>query len=213
MFVAEDSVPAAPLTDTQLKALNQALEDAQPLGATPTHQALLAAYDILAQANGPERRSLVLITDGAPTFGLDENGECIGAGLEDEPIDPTLMLATVEEARGRGLHTFVIGSPGSENVRADLSAMAERGGTARAGCSAMGTDYCHFDMTAEPDLAAGLARALEETATSLCVSPAVRTVDVYASQHELPTAGIVTVHHPVLIPPRSVNESVMSVRE
>jgi len=60
----------------------------------------------------------------------------------------------------RGIRTFVIGSPGSEGARQSLSRMAEAGGTASAQCSHTGPNYCHFDMTTEPDLATGLTKAL-----------------------------------------------------
>jgi hypothetical protein len=59
-----------------------------------------------------------------------------------------------------GVKTFVIGSPGSEGAREDLSRMAEAGGTAAPGCSHDGPTYCHFDMTEEQDFAAALTEAL-----------------------------------------------------
>jgi hypothetical protein len=64
-----------------------------------------------------------------------------------------------------GVRTFVIGSPGSEQTRDVLSRLATEGGTAANDCSDAGPKYCHFDMTTEPDLAAGLRNALEEIAT------------------------------------------------
>jgi hypothetical protein len=38
--------------------------------------------------------------------------------------------------------------------------MAEAGGTAQAGCSHTGPNFCHFDMTQASDLASGLDDAL-----------------------------------------------------
>ena len=38
--------------------------------------------------------------------------------------------------------------------------MAEAGGTAKAGCSHNGPNYCHFDMTQQPDFGAALRDAL-----------------------------------------------------
>jgi hypothetical protein len=64
----------------------------------------------------------------------------------------------------RGVRTFVIGSPGSDGARENLSRMAEAGGTATPGCSHDGPTYCHFDMTQTQDFATALADALGQIA-------------------------------------------------
>ena len=65
------------------------------------------------------------------------------------------------------INTFVIGSPGSEdNQGADydnrsmMSRMAAAGGTATEGCNHDGPNYCHFDMTQEPEFLQALVDAL-----------------------------------------------------
>jgi hypothetical protein len=105
-----------------------------------------------------------LITDGEPTYGLTDTNTCFGIGTQR--VDSTALVAEVSAAFASGIQTFVIGSPGSETAREDLSRMAEEGGTARPGCSsAPGSDeYCHLDMTTEPDFGAALAGALGQVA-------------------------------------------------
>jgi hypothetical protein len=60
------------------------------------------------------------------------------------------------------IKTFVIGTPGSQAALEGLSAMARVGGTGPDGCSDMGPQYCHFDMTQSTDVAAGLTDVLGE---------------------------------------------------
>jgi hypothetical protein len=100
---------------------------------------------------------VVLITDGTPTYSLG----CVGTGRIQDPVDPGPLVSEAASALSEGVRTFVIGSPGSEDARQSLSRMAEAGGTARDGCSHAGPHYCHFDMTQETDLEAGLATTLE----------------------------------------------------
>jgi hypothetical protein len=101
-------------------------------------------------------RFVVLITDGIPTFSLG----CVGDGQADDPVDSAPLVDAARAAAANGIRTFVIGSPGSDEARGSLSRMAEAGGTAAAGCSHQGPNYCHFDMTREQDLGAGLTNAL-----------------------------------------------------
>jgi hypothetical protein len=101
-----------------------------------------------------------LITDGVPTFNLD----CSGDGQTG--VDNTPLVAAVDAAfkDASSVSTFVIGSPGSEGARGDLSQMASKGGTAKAGCSDAGPSYCHLDMTTATDFAEALSAGLAEVA-------------------------------------------------
>ena len=86
---------------------------------------------------------------------------CQGSGTQQDPADPTPLIPEAASALARGMKTFVIGSPGSEDARRSLSQMAEAGGTATEGCSHTGSPfYCHFDMTEEADFAVALRDAL-----------------------------------------------------
>ena len=139
-----------------------ALDGIVPNGATPTEGAYLFGLEQLAKTKLKGSQFLLLITDGTPTCTLD--CECTEDNLA---VDSTPLLADASDALAGGVHTFVIGSPGSEDTRNVLSALATNGGTAKAGCSDAGPVYCHLDMTPEPDLASGLASALEHVAESL----------------------------------------------
>jgi hypothetical protein len=139
-----------------------ALDDVEPVGATPTHGAYRFGLTQLTETVLPGNRFVLLITDGTPTCTLDCT--CTEDNL---PVDSQPLLDEATAALGQGIRTFVIGSPGSEDTRDVLSQLARVGGTAKPGCSDAGPAYCHFDMTAEPDLAGGLARALDEIALDL----------------------------------------------
>ncbi len=157
----------------------KALDAVVPNGATPTEGAYLFGLEQLDKTDSPGNRFLLLITDGTPTCTLD--CECTEDNL---PVDSGPLIDDAATALAQGIRTFVIGSPGSEDTRSVLSALARKGGTAPADCSDDGPIYCHLDMTAEPDLAKGLAAALDQVATSLrsCeypipTPPNMRTLD------------------------------------
>lgn len=131
-------------------------------GATPTHGAYQFGLGLLLASKLPGNKFLLLITDGTPTCTLD----C--ACTEDNlPVNSQPLIADVAAALVSGVRTFVIGSPGSEDTRTVLSRISTAGGTGKPSCSDLGPNYCHFDMTTEPDLAGGLARALDQIALSL----------------------------------------------
>jgi hypothetical protein len=144
----------------QRQRIQRAFQGQSPEGGTPTHDAYRFAVAALEQTDAPGSRFALVITDGTPTYSLG----CVGTGLVSDPVDPSPLVAEAAASSARGVRTFVIGSPGSEGARASLSRMAEAGGTARAGCSHQGPEYCHFDMTEEPDFAAALAGALGQIA-------------------------------------------------
>jgi hypothetical protein len=148
----------------------QSLEDARTGDLTPTHDAYRYALMnglIPYQTTAP--KFMLLITDGAPTKRL----ECIGEGgqqggggqVMDQPTQP--IIDEVAGAAALGIRSFIIGSPGSEessesnmDMRPWLSQAAMSGGTAEAGCQVAGPNFCHMDMTQEPDFAAALTAGL-----------------------------------------------------
>jgi hypothetical protein len=140
----------------QRSAVSAAFQKEEPRGSTPTHDAYRYALAQLAAATNPGQRYLVLITDGTPTYALN----CQGSGTPQDPADPRPLIPEAASALGRGIKTFVIGSPGSEDARQSLSQMAQAGGSASPGCSNDGPNYCHFDMTQKPDFAVALRDAL-----------------------------------------------------
>jgi hypothetical protein len=137
-----------------------------PQGGTPTHDAFHAGLQAIEATTLPGSRFIVLITDGQPTF----LSGCRGTGNVTEPQDPTPILDEVKAAMAMGIRTFVIGSPGSEQVgvptyadaRMWLSMAASLGGTALPGCSDNGPNFCHFDMTKTTDFSASLRDVLSQ---------------------------------------------------
>jgi hypothetical protein len=161
----EEAVPIALLGDKTSEARaawEAAVAEVAPVGATPTHGAYLFGLEQLTATKLPGNQVLLLITDGTPTCTLDCT--CTEDNL---PVDSQPLIEESAAAFASGVRTFVIGSPGSEETRDVLSRVASEGGTAREGCSDAGPTFCHFDMTTEPDLAKGLADALEQIGESL----------------------------------------------
>lgn len=150
----QQAVPLAPLNAMVRQALITSLQGKMTQGATPTHDAFVYAAETLAASTVPGAKHVVLVTDGSPTFSLG----CVGNGMAAVDNGP-LVQAVADANTVQGIKTFVIGSPGSEDARGALSQMATQGGTAPPGCSDTGPNYCHFDMTTAPDLAAALNMA------------------------------------------------------
>jgi hypothetical protein len=148
-------------SSNQRQTIRSAFERENPRGSTPTHDAYRYALDQLAAVDAVGQRFLVLITDGTPTYALN----CEGSGNQSDPADPAPLIPEAASALGRGMKTFVIGSPGSEGARRSLSQMAQAGGTGNDGCSNDGQPrYCHFDMTEEEDFSVALRDALASIA-------------------------------------------------
>jgi hypothetical protein len=144
----------------QRNAFNQVIDRTNPNGGTPTHAAFNFGVETVKASMLTGRKFVLLITDGKPTYNLDCSGDGM-TGVENAPL-----IAAVDAAfkDATSVSTFVIGSPGSEDARGDLSQMATKGGTAKAGCSDAGPTYCHLDMTTAPDFGAALTQGLSDIA-------------------------------------------------
>ncbi len=157
-------IPIAPLGDQngpQRRLVLQSVDDAEPAGLTPTHNAYdYALENGLRASEETGNRFMLLITDGAPTM---EYG-CIGRSQFPAATQP--IIDEIFGARQEGIRTFIIGSPGSEesvnggDARPWLSRAAALGGTARGGCTVDGPNYCHIDLSQEADFAVALNAAL-----------------------------------------------------
>lgn len=154
---------------TQRNTLQQSLRDAETAGYTPTHDAYQYALNegLVPYSGNGNQKFMLLITDGAPTMsegcvsGDDQQGNVI-----DMPTQP--IIDEIAGANDQGIRTFLIGSPGSEesaeetggDMRPWLSRAAVEGGTAADGCEVDGPNFCHMDMTQEPDFGAALRAGL-----------------------------------------------------
>lgn len=183
----DDIIPVGILganSDAKREELLSSLSEPSPRGSTPTHDAYKYAFDNgLNPSRLPGERYMLLITDGAPTFSQG----CVGDG--QTPVATNPIIEEVKRAHAAGAKTFIIGSPGSEesmdgkDARPWLSKAAMEGGTATAGCSENGPNFCHFDMTESSDFAAALKDGLAQIAGqvvscaySLPPAPAGRTI-------------------------------------
>jgi hypothetical protein len=164
-------VDIALLTPTHRNRVRQSLDAAVIRNYTPTHDAYSYALENgLIPYSSQAPKYMLLITDGAPTMSLG----CVrpGGGVVDMPTQP--IIDDVAAAASQGVKTFIIGSPGSEeseesgmDMRPWLSRAAIEGATAVPGCSANGPNFCHMDMTQEPDFAAALRAGLGSVATQI----------------------------------------------
>jgi hypothetical protein len=179
------------LTDAQRTNITDTLTASGPNGSTPTHDAYrYALVNGLVPSTLPGNKFMLLITDGDPTYALN----CVGTGNPADPVDTQPIINEIAGASSMGIRTFVIGSPGSEtnggtgeDARPWLSAAAQAGGTAKAGCTTNGPNYCHMDMTQETDFSAALNAGLAAIAGQITscsyplpAPPAGETVDVNA---------------------------------
>jgi hypothetical protein len=176
------AAPIAPLDAAQLAALANALPPAPPGGARPTQCAFdFALSQVAGYAKSP--RTIVLLTDGVPTVKSD----CATAAGPITETEYTALIADVAGGAwsgGNGISTYVGGLPGSDQPQGAtydplylLSLLAAAGGTALPSCTpSPGTvdastgalilrgTYCHYDLSAEPDMAAALKAMLNEVA-------------------------------------------------
>jgi hypothetical protein len=194
-YVGRQAVPIAPLDATQLGAITTAINAVVPVGATPTMAAWQFAFTELQAWPAPDAyanssRFIVLITDGIPTITNDgcwqgQGSSSNGADAIAEAEYNAMITSIGSQGTAAKIKTFVIGVLGSENPQGaaydplfKLTQVAVAGNTATTGCTpAPGApsgvtvsprgNYCHFDMTANPDFAAGLSAALNQFSTSV----------------------------------------------
>jgi hypothetical protein len=156
------NVTVAAMTAAQKTALNTSLDAVTPKGYTPIVGGVTLGYQYLYTQVAPSagKKFLVLITDGEETCAKDQ--------------EEGFIETTVKNAALVGIRTFVIGAPGSEENRAQLSRIAFNGLTPKTTtcvhASAPTTvGDCHFDLslssgsTLATDLNNALAAISKET--------------------------------------------------
>ena len=161
-------VALAPLS-LDLSALQSKLGQLSPGGGTPTHDAAVAAYNILHADTVPANRYIVLATDGEANFCQNCNDLC-SVGSQINADTQAFIQQMKDVVKNEGIRMFVIGVPGSENFRAALSQLAEAGGTAQPGCmsgdltNSPSVGNCHYDMTTQ---AANFGQAIAAALSSI----------------------------------------------
>ncbi|HYQ02861.1 MAG TPA: vWA domain-containing protein [Polyangiaceae bacterium] len=161
-------IAPALLTAAQKANLVAALDATNPNGWTPTDAAYqFALQNSLIPSQIPGDKYVLLITDGQPTLRGDCTSAGNGQGAGITPVESQPIIDHVAAALGKGVRTFLIGSPGSEGGRAWMSEAAIVGGTAAAGCKVMGPPYCHLDMTTSSDFGVALKAGLNKVTGSI----------------------------------------------
>ncbi len=180
----------------QRNTIDKSLQGIKPQSYTPTHDAYnYALTSGLEPYQTSANKFMLLITDGAPTMSLGcingiSGGRNGGGKVMDMPTQP--IIDEIAMAKTMNIRTFIIGSPGSEksdesnmDMRPWLSEAAQAGGTAIAGCSNTGPNFCHLDMTQATDFSAALNAGLASIAGQVVDSctftipapPAGQTID------------------------------------
>ena len=120
---------------------------------------------IPAQINVPGDSYIVLITDGVPTL---YHG-CYNPSGSLSNLDGAEVVTWVNTGMQNKVKTFIIGSPGSEGMRAWLSQAAYDGGTGKDGCAPGNANgpYCHMDMTTAADFSQALRDGLKQIADTV----------------------------------------------
>jgi hypothetical protein len=173
-------------TGPRLKDLLGRLSIANVDGGTPAAATLAKSLETLSALEG--KTYVILITDGAPNCNaeLSCNASACGPNIEGVAVggldcstavncctptdqnplanwscvDEDATLQAVQALTDAGISTFVVGMPGSEPYENLLDAMADVGGTARAGTPKY---YSVADTTA-------LEQALQGIAASVAIS-------------------------------------------
>jgi hypothetical protein len=175
------AVPIAPLDAAQRVLLTNALPAAAAGGNRPTECAYDFALQQVESWQGPSAyaespRYVVLLTDGAPA--VESDCRTTVESLSREDYD-AFIGKVADATASTGIKTLVGGLPGSELLHGtsydplyQLSLLAAAGGTLLPNCTVLagvpgssGTvdprgTYCHYDMTAQPDLASSLRATL-----------------------------------------------------
>lgn len=163
---------------SQRSVLRDALNGIQlgPQG-TPTYDALRYGAEVGLLEGGKSLGGepyVVLITDGMPTLSAD----CSNPQGRVSDVDPQPIVDLVSELySAHGVKTYLIGSPGSENGREWMSHAAVLGHTAPAGCDEAGPNWCHMDLTSQPDFGQALLEGLQTIAGEVVSC----NYDVYAT--------------------------------
>ncbi len=118
-----------------------------------------------AQQTVPGDSYILLITDGVPTL---YHG-CYNPAGSLTNLDGAEVVTWVNTGMQNNVKTFIIGSPGSEDMRSWLSQAAYDGGTGIEGCSPGNANgpYCHMDMTTATDFSQALRDGLQQVVNTM----------------------------------------------
>jgi von Willebrand factor type A domain len=149
-----------PINAANAGAVVTAIEATTPDGdGTPTGDAMRAAVRYLSTLATPDRKFIVLATDGEPS--------CSPSGEGQEEARP-YAVAAVTEAAAAGIPVFVVGVATQKDTATEaLNAMALAGGAARLDPNPLATRYYLANTQAE--LVAALRTITGEIAS--CVFP------------------------------------------
>jgi hypothetical protein len=189
----EPNVPVAE-GEVALPRILEVLAATTPTGACPTTEALARAHAYFTtgpNAELPGDDYVLLVTDGLPNCDAGVPVECVCEGEPDPPVDcphdsvsccilnnPECLVDAdtvdqINELRGAGISTIVIGLPDSEPFGDHLWEFADAGGYADA--SAISTYYAPYSAGTVSQLTDTLRRIASDLAGA-CEIPLLREV-------------------------------------
>jgi hypothetical protein len=162
---AQPVVPVLPLVE-KAPAIVSWLNQNEPDGGTPTLHALRNAYAVMKAHPTPGQRFVLLVTDGVPNTAQPPVFPLPALQTECGTLTDIEKDAALAASGSPSVHTFVIGSPGSEGAAESLSTIALNGMTPKSpGCSPAAGD-CHYQI-GSADFEAELAKVLAAIAGSV----------------------------------------------
>ena len=153
-FQASLAMPFAPLDAAGRDAWRAALASVQVTGSTPTYDAYAYAEAQLQPLQGAGATSIILVSDGLPSYGP----ECSGDG-PPETVEWNSLVAMVEAAAQAGTRTLAVAAPASPDVHEMLTAVAGAGGPPGF-CAKNITPGCFYDLDTSTDLGPWLAESV-----------------------------------------------------
>lgn len=154
--------------DAQYTALGDALSDTNG-GGTETFAGLTAAWKVVDGFKPPAaagldttdmKRIVVIMTDGVPSGGSDEQQQCISGAADQMALTPP---AGPVNTFAVGIGPFPTDDPNDYDPTF-MGNLAVAGGTAPAGCDPTATDpsaICHFQVTPGGDVDATKQQLLD----------------------------------------------------
>jgi len=128
--------PSVAVGGMNATAVATSLQRVQPLGNTPTRDAILTATQYMASLSDTNPKFLVLATDGLPSCPVgcaSMSRPTSSCTLTDNPSEDQAVEAAIDMAAQMGIKTFVIGIGNVATAQNTLNQLAIAGGEAQSG--------------------------------------------------------------------------------
>jgi hypothetical protein len=117
-----------------------------PYGGTPTLYALINAFAIAKAHKTAGQRFVLLVTDGVPNTAQPPFGPLPAMQTDCKQLSDIEKVVADAAAGTPSVHTYVIGSPGSESAAKHLSQLAINGKTKKDPACSAAAGNCHYQI-------------------------------------------------------------------